>query len=126
MKTESNKPLLSEADKEAIFKEMCEKKRIKSWIVILVALLVGLLLAFLLGFVLPMIIQQQRQQSADRALFQEAGKMIAEMQENTKKATSITIKNPFYKGDQNSDRPYDQNNTTIPNQLYKDNNDSSK
>lgn len=125
MKTESNKPLLSESDKEAIFKEMCEKKRVKSWIVILVSLLVGLFIAF----VLPMIIQQQQQQqrqSANRALVQEARKQLVEMHETTEKQLRTTIKNPFYKGDQNSDRPYDQNNTTIPNPLYKDNNDSSK
>jgi hypothetical protein len=57
MKTESNKPLLSEADKEALFSEMCKKKRVSNTIVILVALLGGLFLFILFAFVLPYIIK---------------------------------------------------------------------
>jgi uncharacterized membrane-anchored protein YhcB (DUF1043 family) len=80
---------------------MCEKKRIKSWIVILVGLLVGLIIAFLLGFVLPGLIQQKANTNDNEALMRQAKKDIESTQENVKKATETKINNYVLKIDHN-------------------------
>jgi uncharacterized membrane protein len=94
MKRQSVSPKLSEAEKEAVFVEMCKKKRVSNLVVILVSLLFGLVLAAIIYFVMSSGVKDARVEN-NKLLMQEAQRNVQGIFDARDKSHRTSIPNPL-------------------------------